>query len=133
MRAATQNTIATRAIADRLIGRFLARHGLPSPFPTQPIMQIDAFFTQAVVETPQSKLEDLGENIVAWRVSDFFGSLRYTHSCALHEEILAALSHPGMTFLFRLLGVGNVEFIREQILAQARRAEVRGLVKGGGK
>jgi hypothetical protein len=137
MRPSTHDDCITRGIADRVIARLAARRGLrwpPAAAPSAARRQPDLLHADAIKNNGPEKIEDLGRELIQWRLHDLIKGMRYAHGIELHKTTVEALSGEVLDFLTEILGAPSAaDEIRKRGLALARQAEQKGIVRGGAK
>jgi hypothetical protein len=139
MRPSTHDDCITRGIADRVIARLAARRGLRWPpaaeaTPAAARRQPDLFNDVVIKNIDPDEIEDLGRELIQWRLTDLIKGMRYAHGIVLHKTTVESLSGEVLDFLTETLGAPSAaDEIRRRGLALARAAEQKGIVRGGAK
>jgi hypothetical protein len=134
-RPGTYDDNITRKVADRLIARLAARRGLAWPAaPAAARRQPDLFNDEVIKNIDPDQIEDLGKELIQWRLRDLIKGMRYAHGIKLHKSTIKTLTSETLDFLTEILSApGAADEIRRRGLALARAAEQKGIVRGGAK
>jgi hypothetical protein len=134
MRSSTHDDNITRKVADRLISRLAAQRGLRWPAaPAAARRQPDLLHADAIKNNGPEKIEDLGRELIQWRLHDLIKGMRYAHGIKLHKSTIETLTSETLDLLAEIVGApGAADEIRRRGLALARQAEQKGIVRGGG-
>jgi hypothetical protein len=135
-RPGTHDDNITRQIADRLISKLVSSRGLawPAAAPSAASRQPDLFNADAIKNNGPEKIEDLGRELIQWRLHDLIKGMRYAQSIELHKTTIEAIKSETLDYLAGVLGApGAADEIRRRGLALARQAEQKGIVRGGAK
>jgi hypothetical protein len=133
MRASTHDDCITSKIADRLIARLAAQHGLrwPAAAPAAARRQPDLLHAEVIKNIDPDEIENLGRELILWRLQDLIRGLKYAHGMELHKTAVSALEleSEALDFLAAALGAPNAaDEIRRRGLALARAAMEKGIV-----
>jgi hypothetical protein len=137
-RPGTHDDNITRNVADRLISRLAAARGRGLSWPPAATAgaaarQPDLFNADAIKNNGPEKIEDLGRELIQWRLRDLIKGMRYAHGKELHTTTVEALKSETLDFLAEAMGApGAGDEIRRRGLALARQALKKGIVRGGG-
>jgi hypothetical protein len=132
MRASTHDDCITRKVADRLISKLADSRGLswPATTPSAARRQPDLLHADAIKNNGHEKIEDLGRELIQWRLHDLIKGMRYAHGIELHETTVEALQGETLDLLAEIVGApGAADEIRRRGLALARAAIEKGIVK----
>jgi hypothetical protein len=111
MRSSTHDDCITRRIADRLIARLSAQRGLRWP---------DDFNADAINNLV---LENLGKELILWRLEDLIRGMRYANGIEMHENTVETLQSEALDFLAAIMGAPDAaDEIRRRGLALEQQA-----------
>jgi hypothetical protein len=114
----------------------VASRGLawPTGTPTGARRQPDLYNAEAIKNIDPDQIEDLGKELIQWRLTDLIKGMRYAHGIKLHKSTIKTLTSETLDFLTEILSApGAADEIRRRGLALARAAEQKGIVRGGAK
>jgi hypothetical protein len=98
-RPSTYDDNITRKVADRLISRLAAQRGLRWPAaPAAARRQPDLLHAEAIKNIDPDEIEDLGRELIKWRIRDLIQGMRYAHGIELHKTTVVAIQ--GETLVF---------------------------------